>query len=106
ESWAQLLEGVSVSASRSQWRHSCRHLRNFAIRKHRQEPGTIPPGNVSGATNLAAVVIRSRRVLVAHAPSKARSAAGEVGQENVAFIIILVPKAMGILLRAVSALST
>src|SRR3954451_12291376 len=41
---------------------------------------------------------------VAHAPSKARSAAGEVGQENVAFITILVPKAMGTLLRAASPL--
>src|SRR5947199_6310349 len=43
---------------------------------------------------------------VAHAPSKARSAASEVGQENVAFITILVPKAMGTLLRAASTLST
>src|SRR3954454_368460 len=39
-----------------------------------QEQETAPDGNVSGTTNLAGVVIRSRRVLVAHALLRAVSA--------------------------------
>ena len=44
----------------------CRHVA-FPIPRRRHERETIPAGNVSGATNLAGAVIRSRPVLVAHA---------------------------------------
>ena len=46
----------------------------FSIQRRRQEQETVPDGNVSGSTNLAGVVIRSRRVLVAHALLRAVSA--------------------------------